>query len=175
MLQKGDTAPEISADSINNQHISLSSMKGKKVLLKFHRFSGCPIAQNQISELIKRQPELNAAGIESIVFMYSSPGKIISNYTEVPGLHIIGDKQKMFYKLYDSRFSSKKIFNWPTWKNTFIAIRKGYFPLLSKFGGGITGVPSDFLIDENGKIKESHYGKHFGDSWNVSQVLDICK
>lgn len=173
MLHKGESAPNISAESISNQHINLDALKGKKVLIKFHRFCGCPIAQNQIHDLIKHQNELNTAGIESIVFMHSSPAKIASSYSEVPGLHIIADKEKVFYKLYDSRFSWKKLFTWPTWRETFASVFKGYFPLLNKFEGGIIGVPSDFLIDEKGNIKELHYGKNYGDSWTVADILKM--
>ena len=52
MLTKNLPAPEINADSINGQRIDLYRLRGKKVLIKFHRFSGCPIAQCQIHEFI---------------------------------------------------------------------------------------------------------------------------
>lgn len=55
-----------------------------------------------------------------------------------------------------------------------ISILKGSFPQFDKFEGGITGVPSDFLLDENGHIKELNYGRHLGDSWSVSEVLHIA-
>ncbi|MBS1751637.1 MAG: redoxin domain-containing protein [Bacteroidetes bacterium] len=175
MLNIGDSAPEIYADSINNQHITLKQLKGRKVLIKFHRFSGCPIAQNHIHEFMKRQQELNATGIESIIFLHSSPDKIASSYSEVPGLHIIGDKSKTFYKLYGVEFSWKKFFTLHTWKETIASIFKGYPPLFNKFEGGIIGLPSDFLVDENGNISNLHFGKHYGDSWSVDEVLKISK
>jgi thioredoxin-dependent peroxiredoxin len=171
MLTKNNIAPEIIVNSIGDECIDLSGLRGKKVLIKFHRFSGCPIAQCQIHEFIRRQNELNAAGIETIVFMHSSKGKIQSNFKEVPGLHIIADKQKKFYNLFHSKFLWKKFFSMASWRVTFASVFKGYFPHFNKFEGGIIGVPSDFLIDGKSMIVDLNYGKHFGDSWTVSEVL----
>lgn len=174
MLKKGQTAPEILASSVMDEQISLNALRGRKVLIKFHRFSGCPVCQYQIHEFLKHQDALNTAGIETLLFMHSSKDKILSNFKEVKGLHIIPDKPKMFYKKYNSQFSWKKFFIISSWRITLASIFKGFFPQFNKFEGGVTAVPSDFLIDENGKIEELKYGKHFGDSWSVADVLKIA-
>jgi peroxiredoxin len=171
MLTKNQIAPEIVANSISDQPIDLYKLRGKKVLIKFHRFSGCPVCQYQIHELIGRQKQLNEAGIETIVFMHSSKDKILSNFKEVPGLHIIADKQKSYYRVFDSRFLWRKVFSPATWQIIFKSMLNGYFPHFNKFEGGIFGVPSDFLVDEKSRIADLHYGKHYGDSWSVSEVL----
>lgn len=171
MLSKNIRTPEISAHSVNNQRIELSEFKGKKVLIKFHRFSGCPVSQWQLNEFIARQNELNAAGIETIIFLHSSPKKIRSNFHEVPGLHIIPDRQKVFYRRFESEFSWKSLLSMNSWRFTFASLFQGYYPHFNKFEGGIVALPSDFLLDEQGSIVEQNYGKHFGDSWSVSDVL----
>lgn len=171
MLIKNQTAPAINSISISGQSINLSALKNKKVLIKFHRFSGCPIVQSQIHALINQQNQLNDAGYETIIFMHSSKEKIDPVYKEVPGLHIIADRQKRFYRLYNAEFSWKKLFSASSWRQTFSAILKGYFPLFNRFQGGIIGVPADFLINEQGIITNLHYGNHFGDSWSVTEVL----
>lgn len=172
MLTKNIPAPGILANSISNQPIDLATLRGKKVHIKFHRFSGCPVSQCQINEFIERQNELNAAGIETIIFMHSSVSKIQSNFREVPGLHIIADKKKFFYERFQSEFSWKGLFSMSSWRATFSSIFQGYFPHFNKFEGGITGKPSDFLLDEQGRIMELNYGNHFGDSWSVSDLLN---
>jgi thioredoxin-dependent peroxiredoxin len=171
MLIKNQLAPTINTNSVSDQQIDLSRLRGKKVLIKFHRFSGCPVAQNQIHELIERQNELNAVGIETIVFMHSSKRNIQSNFKETSGLHIIADRQKTYYRLYHSQFLLKKLFSMASWRVTFSSIFKGNFPHFNKFGGGIIGIPSDFLLDKDGMIADLHYGQHFGDSWTVSEVI----
>lgn len=174
MLSTGQTAPDISVNSVSDEHISLRTLKGKKVLIKFHRFSGCPVCQNQTYELIRRQHELNEAGIETLLFIHSRKDKILSNFKEVEGLHIISDKQKEYYKKYGSEFSWRKLFTFSTWRITVSSIFKGYLPQFNKFEGGINGVPSDFLVNEEGNIKALQYGKHYGDTWSVSDVLKIA-
>jgi hypothetical protein len=62
MLTKNQLAPAIRTTSVSGQPINLSTLRGKReVLIKFHRFSGCPVARCQIDDLLKRQDELNAA------------------------------------------------------------------------------------------------------------------
>ena len=97
--------------------------------------------------------------------------KILSNFKETPGLHIIADRQKKFYRLYHSQFLLKKLFSLASWRVTFASIFKDYLPHFNKFGGGVLGIPSDFLLDKNGIIADLHYGQHFGDSWTVSEVI----
>lgn len=171
MLVKNQKAPNIENLSISGQLINLSELKSKRILVKFHRFSGCPVTQNQIHELIRHQQELNAAGVETIVLMHNTKEKIAPLYQEVPGLHIVGDRQKKFYRLYDSLFTWKSLFSLGSWSITFKSFFKGYYPRFNRFQGGIIAVPSDFLIDEQGMIINLHYGKHFGDTWSVSEVL----
>jgi thioredoxin-dependent peroxiredoxin len=171
MLTKNHPAPEMSANSISDQYIDLYGLKGKKVIVKFHRFSGCPVARYQVHEFIKRQKELSDAGIETIVILHSSKGKTISNFNEAEGLHIVADKEKTFYRLFHSQFLWMKLFSMASWRAMFASFLKGYFPQFNKFEGGIIGIPSDFLINEKGIIVDLNYGKHIGDSWTVSEVL----
>jgi thioredoxin-dependent peroxiredoxin len=171
MLSKNQIAPEIVAESVTGEHIDLYGLKGKKVLVKFHRFSGCPVCQYQVNELIGRQDQLNEAGIETIVFIHSSKEKILPVYKEVPGLHIIADKQKAFYKIYHSGFRWQKIFSFASWRVIFEAFFHGFFPKFDKFDGSVTGIPSDFLLDEKSIIIDLHYGTNFGDTWSVADVL----
>jgi len=171
MLTKNQLAPAIRTTSLSGQPIDLSTLRGKRVLIKFHRFSGCPVARHQIDDLIRRHDELNRTGIETIVFLHSSAVKIMPNFHEVPGLHIVADRQKAFYQAYQSRFLWRKLFAAASWRATFSAFTRGYFPQFNRFEGGIVGLPSDFLVDGTGRILDLHYGKHFGDSWTVSEVL----
>ncbi len=97
--------------------------------------------------------------------------KITPVYKEVPGLHIIADPEKKFYRLYDSEFSWMRTFSMASWGETFKSFFKGCFPLFNRFAVAINGIPSDFLVDAKGMITDLHYGKNVGDSWTVSEVL----
>ena len=171
MLNTKQPAPPINTVSISGRPIDLVDFRGKKVLVKFHRFSGCPVARRQIHDLIEEQEALNAAGIETIVVLHSSAKKIRPNFAEVPGLHLIADPEKTLYRAYQAEFLWRKLLAAQTWAETLASFRRGYLPQFNRFQGGIIGVPSDFLLDENGTIIATHYGRHFGDSWTAAEAL----
>jgi peroxiredoxin len=171
MLTINQLAPQIKVKTISGEDLDLHGLKGKRVLLKFHRFSGCPVAQNEVSEFVKRQKELFSTGVETIVFLHNNKEKVLPVFQELPGFHLVADRQKLFYNIYHAQFSWKGIFSLATWRAIFSAFFNGYFPRITKFQGGIVGIPADFLLDENSRIVDVHYGRHFGDSWTVSEVL----
>ena len=74
------------------------------MLVEFHRFSGCPIARCQVDDLIEAQQALSTAGIETIVVLHSSEEKMHPNFDEVPGLHLIADREKRLYRAYQAEF-----------------------------------------------------------------------
>ena len=170
-LLANQPAPDINTTSISGRPVVLESLRGSKVLIKFHRFSGCPVARHQIDDLLEHQGELDAANVKTIVFLHSTAAKVSPNFQEVPGLHIVADPGKTYYRKYQSRFSWAKLFSARSWVATFAAFGHRYLPQPTRFGGGIVGVPSDFIVDENGIVVDLHYGKHFGDSWTAADVL----
>jgi peroxiredoxin len=174
MLSTQKTAPPINTVSISGRPIDLSEFRGKKVLVKFHRFSGCPIARRQIHDLIEGQEALNAAGIETIVVLHSSEEKMRPNFDEVPGLHLIADPDKTLYDAYHAEFLWRRLLSVATWAETLVSFARGYLPQFNRFQGGIIGVPCDFLLDNNGTIIATHYGRHFGDSWTAADALQAA-
>ena len=57
-IKIGDILEEITLPTINGSNFSLSSLKGKKVLLTFYRFARCPMCNLRINEILKRYDEL---------------------------------------------------------------------------------------------------------------------
>jgi len=109
MLTTKQPAPPINAVSISGRPVDLSAFRGKKVLVKFHRFSGCPVARRQIHELVEGQEALNVAEIETIVVLHSSEEKLRPNFDEVPALHLIGDPEKTLYHAYQAEFRWRRL------------------------------------------------------------------
>jgi peroxiredoxin len=171
MITKDQIAPSIDSPSLSGKRIDLAAFRGRTVLVKFHRFSGCPVARRQIDELIEQQPLLAAAGVETVVVLHSSADKVAPNFTEAPGLHIVPDRDKGLYSAYDCEFAWGKLISPASWGATFGSFAHGYFPQATRFHGGVIGVPADFLIDGAGTVAAAHYGRHFGDSWTAADVL----
>ena len=174
MLSPAQPAPPIDAVSLSGRPISLGEFRGKTVLVKFHRFSGCPVARRQVHDLIEDQEALNAAGIETIVVLHSSQEKMRPNFEEVPGLHLIADPEKALYRAYQAEFLWRRLLSAASWRETFASLVRGYLPQFTRFQGGIVGIPSDFLLDEQGTIIATHYGQHFGDSWTAADALQAA-
>jgi len=164
MLVEGQPAPDFTVESISGQRIELSQLRGRKVLVKFHRFAGCPVARRQIAAFVSRHAELTRGGIETIIFLHSSRQNLIATFLEAPSIHIVGDQSKRVYRLFSSAFRFRSLFAPGSWTATFASFMQGYFPVFTRFEGGILAVPSDFLVDENGILKKVHYGSDFGDT-----------
>ena len=56
-LQTGDPAPNISLPAIDGTTFEMESMKGKRVIFTFFRFSSCPFCNIRIDRLMKRWNE----------------------------------------------------------------------------------------------------------------------
>lgn len=41
-------------------------------------------------------------------------------------------------------------------------------------GEGHMGLPTDFLVDSDGRVLTTKYGRHAGDQWSVDELLDLA-
>lgn len=171
MLSKGTPAPDFQAQSLSGRPVQLSALRGKPVLLKFHRFSGCPVCQYQTHAYMERSEELRRTGAETLIVIHSSAERMRPIYADRPGVTFIPDPEKKLYRLYGSGFSFAKMWNRSTWKQIFSAFAHGFFPRFRRFQGGVTGVPSDFLIAPDGTLSVVHYGTDYGDSCSVDDAI----
>ena len=80
-LNEGDEAPLFKLDSYNAGKIDLAEFKGKKVVLIFSRYFGCPICLVDFSTLMKRKTEIEEKG-SKILYITQSGEKIAKEYIE---------------------------------------------------------------------------------------------
>ena len=172
MLSAHQQAPQFAADTVSGRRIDLAELCARgPVLVKFHRFSGCPVAQHQIGALLAHREELCSAGIETIVVLHNAAEKVRGVFDDAPGVHIVADREKRLYREYDVRFAWRRLLSPGTWAETLRSIARGNLPRPSRFQGGVVGVPADFLIDRSGNVVSLSYGRHYGDSWSVADAL----
>lgn len=172
MLSINQQAPQINAVSIGGDPVDLAALRARgPVLVKFHRFSGCPIAQSQVGDLLQRRPQLREAGIETIVVLHNSVAKVQGVFEEAPGVHIVADREKQIYRAYGARFLWRAMLSVASWGATLRSIARGHLPKPTRFQGGVVGVPADFLVDRSGKIVSLNYGRHYGDSWSADDAV----
>src|SRR5688572_5417135 len=70
-LKIGDAAPEFSAKDAKGGEIRLSSFTGKKTLLVFFRYAGCPFCNLALDRLLAAYPRLASHGLNVIAFFQS--------------------------------------------------------------------------------------------------------
>jgi peroxiredoxin Q/BCP len=157
-VKPGDLAPDFTADSVNMGKVTLSDLKGHKILLIFSRYFGCPVCQlefDELREFLRGHPSLKVLYVNQS--LHESARKFIEG-KEVDFPVIASQKvdgKYVLYELYEVRslgpVSAIKI---------LLKGRKAQ--TLGKRHGPYEGIetqsPAQFLIDEDGKIISAEYG-----------------
>ena len=178
-LKAGDLLPQFvlspvySTDSLKEDSIRTSSLKGKKVLLTFNRYVSCPLCNFRTHELLEKYDTLKKNGLV-IISVYESTKETLKQYTtkeEIPFV-MIADPDEILYK----RFKVQK-----SWFKSFTGLFKDY---KRKHSGGkklfkgkydreghLNRIGADFLIDENGIVRVAYYGKFVGDHLPVEEIV----
>ena len=150
MVNAGDTAPDFSLPRVNGTELSLSSLRGKKVLLSFYRYASCPLCNFRIAQLKKR----NYDTLE-ILAVFQSPADVMRKYVSKPddfgpGMTLLCDPEETIYNEYQVGSSFLGFLGG--------LIRGGLFCIWCRSTspgtreGDINRLPADFLIDEQGAV-----------------------
>lgn len=175
-LKAGMQAPTFTGETKDGDAISLDSFQGKNVLLKFFRYSSCPICNLRVQEFNDAGKELANAGITTLLIFHSSKESLNNNLKAINSYTIIADPDKHIFNLYQVGKSWLGIIA-PGMMPAYVkATVKGFFsPKLFGNEGGDAGMPADFLIDGEGVIQYAHYGKHASDSISAQDTLKISQ
>ena len=172
-FKAGDAVPTMKLMNIHGAEVAIPSAKSKWTHLQFRRFAGCAICNLHLQTFVKNHAAVEAAGIQEVVVFHSSRESLLPYQGKFP-FHVIGDPEKKLYAQFgvgDSIFAILDVRAWP-------AIVRGGSAKDNPTGepeGGVLGLPADFLINAEGKIVASHYGRHSYDQWSVDQLLALAK
>lgn len=174
-LKATSLAPDIHVNDVFGNTINLRNHRGQKILLSFHRFVGCPVCNLRVHAL----EQLSKEGFKVINVYESKPETMRKYLAETPfSATFIADQNAELYKYYGVQKS------WFQFLIGFLkeGAKKG-MKGMKLFKGGIKGmpipdssfsrIPADFLIDEQGKIIEAHYGEHFGDELPIERIKQL--
>jgi len=171
-LQEKQAAPLFSVKSVDGQTVDLYAYRGKKVLLTFQRFAGCPVCNFRFHEL-----ESNAAFFSSnnvvVIAVYESSLNVMNEFVGGETFHtiLIPNPDLSLYNLYSLERSTAKLIR-GIFNGAISKMKKGkkLFRKEIKQDGNSNRVEADFLIDENGKIIIAHYGKFVGDDLSIDAI-----
>lgn len=172
-LKSGMQAPDIEYKDYNDNPFKLSEFHGKKVLLSFYRYAGCPFCQLRFMELVDYFGEEESI---ELVAVFQSPAESIRQHAagnESPVI-VIGDAGERFYKVYGVEFGLRA---WMMGFNSairfFKSLRTGH--QWGKKEGQSDRIPADFLIDEEGILRHVYYGKHMDDHMPIEWIETFLK
>jgi peroxiredoxin len=171
-IKPSQTAPAFTIKDVNEHLIKLEDLKGKKVMINFHRNVGCPICNLRFHELEQDSAMFRAKGLV-ILAVYESSSENMKTYLDSNSTYtvMIPNPDLSLYKLYGVEQSTGKLLKGMV-NGAMGKIKKGnkLFTKKIKQDGSLNRINADFLIDENGKIIEAYYGKYVGDNISIETI-----
>jgi thioredoxin-dependent peroxiredoxin len=174
-VKVGANLPSFEATDTNGNFIHSDSLRGKKILLAFFRYVGCPVCHFRVNELVENYDSIQAMGY-TILAIYESDNVTLSAYlSEYPlPFHVIGDPHLELYKKLGIEKSGWRMLTSLFSRQTLTARKRGSKLFKNKIRryGSLSRLPADFLIDENGIIIKVHYGTHIADHMPLSEIFN---
>ncbi len=172
-LKVNDKIIPIELPSIDGSEFNSEGLQGTRYMLSFFRFASCPFCNLRVHELVQRYNEFGDNF--TIIAIFDSPLDNLQKHAakhKAP-FHILADEKNIYYKKYAIERSL-----WGMLKGMFgrmprllNGLFKGYIPWPIK--GSLLTMPADFLVDEQGIIQTTYYGRDEGDHLPIEQVLDF--
>lgn len=163
---------EFAGDGLNGKVISLSSYRGKKVLMAFFRDTTCPFCNMRLRELILNYPRLQEKNIDVIALFPSSIDEI-KKYSgqQLPPFEILADPNEYIYREVGVKKNGLGMFKTILQIKKMIAVIKSGF-MNSKSMTKAPILPLDILIDENGDVVHYYQGSDYGDHLSLEKILN---
>jgi thioredoxin-dependent peroxiredoxin len=168
------TAPSEGVDfvahDIYGKPIALRDFRGRRVMLSFFRNAGCPFCNFRIYELTHKYKDWAYQGLEIVAFFASTPEEVKRYVAKYPRpFRMIGDINLNIYNRYGVERSAVAIFKALLFKLPRV-IRGMTLGNLAKTNAHPTLVPADFLVDEDGMIRDIWYGRDLSDHIPLKRV-----
>ncbi len=171
-LKKGDLAPNISLPTIDGSTFEMSSMKGKRVILTFFRFSSCPFCNIRINRIMKRWDEFPEDTVMVGIFdaELSDLSKRMSKH-DVKFIIAADETYHHFEENGVTKSFGRFMLGALRSPLTFLqATMKGYVPMTMSISKMST-IPVDILIDEESRVVEAHYCKDTVDHIPIDRMI----
>ena len=171
-LAAGDTAPAVSASTIQGAPVRVPDATTRYVHLQFRRFAGCPVCNFHLHSLAKRHADIEQAGIHEVVVFHSSRQEMLHYQDRLP-FDCVADPEKQLYRRFGVETSWWALLHpsvlWAGFRG-ILATGKFY----KRAENGVFGLPADFLIGPGGEIVAAHYGAHAYDNWGADELLRLA-
>jgi peroxiredoxin len=179
VVQIGDEAPDFALPVLNGGEIRLSGLRGSTVLVSFYRYASCPLCNLRIAQLRRKYPTLRDSGLQVLSIFHSPPEamkKFVGKHeTEFPLLY---DPEETVYKQYEIGSS---VGGWLVGVfikgvcccKLFRAMAHGAFG--GPPDGTATSLPADFLIDEEGIVRDVFLASSIDEHMPWNRIQDFVE
>jgi peroxiredoxin len=180
-LNSGDRVEARTLTDISDRSIAVPDTE-KLVHLQFRRFAGCPICNLHLRSFSRRIGEIEAAGVHEVVVFHSTPEEMKQYESDLP-FTVIGDPQKRLYAAFGVEAGLRALLDPRAWPGilggvvdaTVESFRRGKLMGNTDPHGGRIGLPADFLIAPDGRVRACKYGAHADDQWSVDEMLALAR
>lgn len=175
-LAAGMKAPNFTYDSISGQSLDFyKTSRGKKAVLYFLRYAGCPICQLKIGEIIRAYDEFTAAGLAVYVVLQSSPASVREGLAgQTPPFTVVCDPEEKIFSLYG--VAPGNIFQYLAPSVIMKALRASRAGFKhGKKEGQEMQLPAVFIISPGETITFAYYGKNIGDVPDNGVILSAAR
>ena len=173
MLNTGELAPKFEFNSQDGKKINFpADFKGKWLALIFLRHLGCPLCMEKINELASNHQKYKDQGLELFVVVQSTE-KRVKDYILKKGIkfNMIPDHGRAIYDLYGVAKGGLAAFLAPAVTvATIRATLKGNFH--GPFEGDELQKPASFIINPDGKLAFSEYGRNIADVTKEAKLFE---
>jgi peroxiredoxin len=174
-LKIGNAAPHFKAEALTGKMVSLNDYRNKNLLIKFYRFATCPICNLHLRNFVRRFDDVQRHGLSVLCVFHSPISSMEKNLAATLPFELLSDPQKKIFQSYGVQSSWSGMFAWDVMRDYFLAMKAGFSSGMLSHDGGVKGHPADFIIDKDGRIVYTHYGRNYADSLSVDQVITISK
>jgi len=170
-LKKGSKFPNFKYNTPSQSNIDFyQQTNGKKAIISFLRYNGCPVCRMEMAEYKKHHQLLADKNTELFVVLQSTQ-KLMQKHdgeSKFP-FTIICDPKGDLFDEFGVEASVMKFLN----PKGLVALTKATFKghMHGKFEGKETQMPATFAVDENKNIRLGHYGANISDVPGVSDLL----
>lgn len=160
-------APALDLVDIHGKPIVLGA--GRRVLLSFFRDAACPFCNVRVYELTHHHQSLKALGLDIVAVFGSSQAEVVRFIARQPRpFQVAADPLGTSH----ARFGVER----SLWRKLKAVVTRVPTLLRGLRLVGLAGLdtnnlmPADFLIDEEGRIVETYYGRDAGDRIPMERV-----
>ena len=180
-IAPGDTIAARELTTIRSERI-LMPAPGVLTHLQFRRYAGCPICNLHLQSLARRHDQIVGAGICEIVVFHSAAADMLPHQGQLP-FAAVADPGRKLYREFGVTASPRAVLHPKAWTSPLNprvypmilrGIRSGGSPA-PRHGDTALGLPADFLIEPDGRVREARYGRHASDHWSVDELIRLAR